>query len=249
MSPSSATLAPSARGRREPRQRPGVGSGADSRDVARARRGFGPGTRTGRSQMEVRDKIYIDGAWVPSTGKGTLEVFDSNTEEVIGTIPEGTAEDVEKAVAAAVSRLRGVVGQVPRGALEAAGPGLRGPRRPHRRDRRDDLQGSRHAAVALQDRPGRAADRRVRRHGRQDHRLRVGERGRQLADRPGAHRRGRGDHPLELPALPDRPEGGPGAGRRLHRGPEAERGGPAERVRAGRRPPRRRASRRACSTS
>jgi aldehyde dehydrogenase (NAD+) len=53
--------------------------------------------------MEVRDKIYIDGAWVPSTGKGTLEVFDSNTEEVIGSIPEGTAEDVEKAVAAAAA--------------------------------------------------------------------------------------------------------------------------------------------------
>ncbi len=51
--------------------------------------------------MEVRDKIYIDGAWVPSTGKGTLEVFDSNTEEVIGTIPEGTAEDADRAISAA----------------------------------------------------------------------------------------------------------------------------------------------------
>jgi acyl-CoA reductase-like NAD-dependent aldehyde dehydrogenase len=51
--------------------------------------------------MEVRDKLYIDGAWVPSTGKATLEVFDSNTEDVIGTIPDGTPEDVEKAVAAA----------------------------------------------------------------------------------------------------------------------------------------------------
>ena len=51
--------------------------------------------------MEVRDKIYIDGAWVPSSGQGKLEVFDSNTEEVIGSIPEGTAEDVNKAVAAA----------------------------------------------------------------------------------------------------------------------------------------------------
>jgi aldehyde dehydrogenase (NAD+) len=51
--------------------------------------------------MEIRDKLYIDGAWVPSTGKGTLEVFDSNTEEVIGKIPEGTAEDAEKAVEAA----------------------------------------------------------------------------------------------------------------------------------------------------
>jgi aldehyde dehydrogenase (NAD+) len=51
--------------------------------------------------MDVRDKIYIGGAWVPSTGTGTLDVIDSNTEEVIGTIPEGTAEDVDRAVTAA----------------------------------------------------------------------------------------------------------------------------------------------------
>jgi aldehyde dehydrogenase (NAD+) len=53
--------------------------------------------------MEVRDKLYIGGAWVPSSGKGTIEVFDSNTEEVIGSIPEGTAQDVDKAVAAAAA--------------------------------------------------------------------------------------------------------------------------------------------------
>ncbi len=51
--------------------------------------------------MQVRDKIYIDGAWVPSTGAGTLEVINSSTEEVMGTIPEGTEADVAKAVAAA----------------------------------------------------------------------------------------------------------------------------------------------------
>src|SRR6202789_590726 len=53
--------------------------------------------------MLVRDKIYINGAWVPSTGKGTLEVIDSATEEVFATIPEGTAEDVDKAVQAAAA--------------------------------------------------------------------------------------------------------------------------------------------------
>src|SRR6202012_1200902 len=53
--------------------------------------------------MLVRDKIYINGAWVPSTGKGTLEVIDSGTEEVFATIPEGTAEDVDKAVEAAAA--------------------------------------------------------------------------------------------------------------------------------------------------
>ena len=53
--------------------------------------------------MLVRDKIYINGAWVPSTGKGSLEVIDSATEEVFATIPEGTAEDVDKAVEAAAA--------------------------------------------------------------------------------------------------------------------------------------------------
>jgi len=47
------------------------------------------------------DRIYINGAWVPSTGTGTLDVIDATSEEVIGTIPEGTAEDVDRAVAAA----------------------------------------------------------------------------------------------------------------------------------------------------
>ena len=51
--------------------------------------------------MLVRDKLYIDGAWVASDGTGTLEVVNSTTEEVMGTIPEGTASDVDKAVAAA----------------------------------------------------------------------------------------------------------------------------------------------------
>ncbi len=51
--------------------------------------------------MQVRDKLYIDGAWVPSSGTGTLEVTNSTTEEVIATVPEGTADDVDRAVKAA----------------------------------------------------------------------------------------------------------------------------------------------------
>ncbi|HUF33026.1 MAG TPA: aldehyde dehydrogenase family protein [Acidimicrobiales bacterium] len=51
--------------------------------------------------MLVRDKIYVDGAWVASAGSGTIEVVNSTTEEVMGTIPEGTADDVDKAVKAA----------------------------------------------------------------------------------------------------------------------------------------------------
>jgi aldehyde dehydrogenase (NAD+) len=48
-----------------------------------------------------RDKLYIDGAWVPSDGKSTIDVINSTTEEVMGRIPEGTPADVDKAVAAA----------------------------------------------------------------------------------------------------------------------------------------------------
>ena len=51
--------------------------------------------------MDNRDKIYIDGAWVPSTGSGSIDVINSATEEVIASIPEGTADDVDKAVKAA----------------------------------------------------------------------------------------------------------------------------------------------------
>jgi aldehyde dehydrogenase (NAD+) len=51
--------------------------------------------------LQVQDKLYIDGAWVPSSGKGTIDVFDSTDGEVIGTIPDGTADDVDKAVQAA----------------------------------------------------------------------------------------------------------------------------------------------------
>jgi len=51
--------------------------------------------------MQNRDKIYIDGAWVASTGTGTIDVINSTTEEVMGTIPDGTPEDVDKAAKAA----------------------------------------------------------------------------------------------------------------------------------------------------
>ena len=49
----------------------------------------------------ARDTLYIDGAWVPSSGTGTIDVIDSTTEEVMGSVPEGTSEDVDRAVAAA----------------------------------------------------------------------------------------------------------------------------------------------------
>ena len=47
------------------------------------------------------DKIYIDGAWVASEGSGSIDVYDSTNGEVIGSIPNGSAADVDKAVQAA----------------------------------------------------------------------------------------------------------------------------------------------------
>ena len=51
--------------------------------------------------MQTYDQLFIDGAWVPSTGSDTIEVINSSTEEVMGSIPAGTPEDVGRAVAAA----------------------------------------------------------------------------------------------------------------------------------------------------
>jgi acyl-CoA reductase-like NAD-dependent aldehyde dehydrogenase len=51
--------------------------------------------------MRDYSDIYIDGAWVPSDGTGTIEVIHAGSEEVMGSIPEGVPSDVDKAVAAA----------------------------------------------------------------------------------------------------------------------------------------------------
>ena len=47
------------------------------------------------------DSLYINGQWVPSTGSGRIEVINASTEEVIDSIPQGTPEDVDRAVRAA----------------------------------------------------------------------------------------------------------------------------------------------------
>ena len=51
--------------------------------------------------MSEQNELYLSGAWVPSTGTGTIPVVNPSTEEVIGAVPEGTTDDVDNAVAAA----------------------------------------------------------------------------------------------------------------------------------------------------
>jgi aldehyde dehydrogenase (NAD+) len=53
------------------------------------------------ADIKVHEHLYIDGEWVPSTGSNTIDVVDSATEEVVARVPEGTAADVDRAVAAA----------------------------------------------------------------------------------------------------------------------------------------------------
>jgi acyl-CoA reductase-like NAD-dependent aldehyde dehydrogenase len=58
-------------------------------------------TRGGVASALHRDTLFVDGAWVTPSGSGRLEVVGAATEEVIGSVPEGTAADAERAVAAA----------------------------------------------------------------------------------------------------------------------------------------------------
>jgi betaine-aldehyde dehydrogenase len=53
------------------------------------------------SGMHDRDRLYINGEWVPSAGTGMIDVINASTEEVLGRIPEGSPADVERAVRAA----------------------------------------------------------------------------------------------------------------------------------------------------
>jgi aldehyde dehydrogenase (NAD+) len=46
-------------------------------------------------------QFYIDGAWVDPAGSNTLEVINPATEEAVGRIAMGGAEDVDRAVKAA----------------------------------------------------------------------------------------------------------------------------------------------------
>ncbi|MFL2493733.1 MAG: aldehyde dehydrogenase family protein [Candidatus Thalassarchaeum sp.] len=51
--------------------------------------------------MHTREHLYIAGNWVEPTGEGTIEVINPANEHVIGSVPVGSAADVEAAVAAA----------------------------------------------------------------------------------------------------------------------------------------------------
>jgi acyl-CoA reductase-like NAD-dependent aldehyde dehydrogenase len=53
--------------------------------------------------MHAREQLYIDGEWIDSLGKGSIDVINPATEEIIGRVPVGSTKDVDKAVVAAKS--------------------------------------------------------------------------------------------------------------------------------------------------
>lgn len=53
------------------------------------------------TNVKEHSKLYLNGEWVQPSGSGALEVINSTTEEVMGRIPEGTPDDIDRAVAAA----------------------------------------------------------------------------------------------------------------------------------------------------
>ncbi|MGW0614855.1 aldehyde dehydrogenase family protein [Streptomyces sp. NPDC002788] len=55
--------------------------------------------------MKAYDGMYIGGAWRPAAGQDVIEVVNPVDEQVIGTVPAGTAEDVDAAVRAARAAL------------------------------------------------------------------------------------------------------------------------------------------------
>jgi aldehyde dehydrogenase (NAD+) len=49
----------------------------------------------------VRTSLFIDGAWRSRDGSGAMQVHDAATGAVLGTVPMGTVEDLDAAIAAA----------------------------------------------------------------------------------------------------------------------------------------------------
>jgi aldehyde dehydrogenase (NAD+) len=51
--------------------------------------------------MREHQRLFIGGEWVEPVGTGTIDVISPHSEELVGRVPEGTAADIDRAVAAA----------------------------------------------------------------------------------------------------------------------------------------------------
>jgi len=51
--------------------------------------------------VDTRDQLFIGGKWVKPEGSGVIEVISPHTEAVIGSVPDASPADIDRAVAAA----------------------------------------------------------------------------------------------------------------------------------------------------
>jgi aldehyde dehydrogenase (NAD+) len=63
--------------------------------------------------MQTKDALYLDGAWVPATGRAPIPVVNPATEEQLSSVPAGTPEDIDQAVAAAARAFEGWASRTP----------------------------------------------------------------------------------------------------------------------------------------
>ena len=199
----------------------------------RSRRCAGPSATAGLLQEDdlPPGQHFIDGAFRPGRSGTSIDVVDPSSERTITQVAEGTVEDTDAAVAAAVRREARVGPVDAQGALRAPAPG----RRPGRRERRP----ARPAGVgqhrqAVSGRAGRRGPdhRHVPLHGRRTAGADLGgggplRRGPPVGHPARAAGRHRGRDPVELPAADGRLEDGAHPGRRQHAGHQAVGADPA----------------------
>ena len=176
---------------------------------------------------------FINGRFVPSSGTSRIEVTNPSTGQPICTVPDSTAADVDAAIAAAEAAQKRL-GQT---AGHRARPGAARDRRQDPRTRR--TAGAHHHRRAGQDsgpgaRRGGLHGRLPGLHGRMGapHRGRDSRKrspGRNHLPVPPAHRRDRRHPALELPVLPDRPQGRPRPGHGQHHRDQAQQGNAPQR--------------------
>ncbi|MEX2291517.1 MAG: aldehyde dehydrogenase family protein [Mycobacteriales bacterium] len=72
--------------------------------------------------MQGKDVFFLDGQWVPATGRAPIPVVNPATEEQVSAVPAGAQEDVDRAVDAARAAFPGWAASTPadRAALLAA---------------------------------------------------------------------------------------------------------------------------------
>ncbi|MFI0941865.1 aldehyde dehydrogenase family protein [Streptomyces sp. NPDC021020] len=103
-----------------------AGTGRPAEDAAAAAR-----AASGGKVYPGREALFVAGEWRPAAGAGLIEVLDPTTEQVVGRVPAGDAQDVDAAVRAARGALPGWAATAPaaRAAVLAAARDLLAARR------------------------------------------------------------------------------------------------------------------------